>query len=70
MAGGPHGAVVVCMVCLDEKKLTKATRVHEGVESDQYVCELRHQFGIDWRGRPAEEPQWPPPPELETYVKR
>ena len=57
MAGGPNAAVVPCMECG-----ARAVRVHEGFETDQYLCEARHAFGIDWRGAPAEEPMWPPPP--------
>jgi hypothetical protein len=64
MAGGPHAEDVPCFECLDGGKVTKATRVCEGAETDQYVCELGHQFGIDYRSGPATGPQWPPPPEL------
>jgi len=64
MAGGPFAAVVPCMVCMDEhRRITKATRTHEGVESDQYRCDGGHAFGIDWRTGPATEPQWPPDPD-------
>jgi hypothetical protein len=64
MAGGELAKQVACMVCMgDDGVLTKATRIVEGAESDQYRCEKRHTFGIDWRGKPATEPQWPPPPE-------
>jgi hypothetical protein len=56
------------MECLGERELTKATRVHDGIESDQYVCEKGHRFGIDWRGKPAEAPQWPPSPELVEVI--
>ena len=64
MAGGPNAEHVYCMVCLsDDRQLTKATRVHEGVEGDQYVCEKGHEFGLDWP-EPAEEPQWPAPQEI------
>jgi hypothetical protein len=64
MAGGKLAEHVLCMVCLDSGALTKATRVHEGVESDQYRCERGHEFGMDWSRGPATEPLWPPPPEL------
>jgi len=64
MAGGPLAEEVPCFECLNEGKVTKATRVYEGAEDDHYVCELGHQFGIDYRKGPATEPQWPPPPEL------
>lgn len=57
------------MVCLDEQRLTKAVRVREGVESDDYACERGHTFGLDWR-TPADEPQWPPPRELVDALKR
>lgn len=57
------------MVCLDEGVLTKAVRVHEGVESDQYRCGKEHAFGMDWSHGPATEPEWPPGPELEAFVK-
>lgn len=65
MAGGPNALHVVCMTCLWEaKKLTKATRVYEGLEDDHYQCELGHTFGIDWEyGGPPDQPQWPPGPE-------
>ena len=52
------------MVCLGEDTITKATRVYEGAEDDQYVCELGHQFGVDYRKGPATTPQWPPDPRL------
>jgi hypothetical protein len=52
------------MECLGNGVVTKATRIYEGAESDQYRCEKGHEFGIDWRGKPATEPQWPPSPEL------
>lgn len=58
------------MVCVDEGRLTKAVRVHEGVESDQYVCERRHTFGMDWSRGPATEPEWPPPPEIEAMLAK
>jgi len=65
MAGGPFAHEVPCMVCMgDHDELTRATRVHEGVEDDQYVCDKGHRFGMDWRGAPATEPQWPPSPDL------
>ncbi|MBX3233362.1 MAG: hypothetical protein KIT84_33745 [Labilithrix sp.] len=61
MAGGELAAEVPCMICLcDEGVWTKATRVFEGHESDRYVCEKRHEFGMDWRTPPTER-QWPPP---------
>jgi hypothetical protein len=69
MAGGPLAEEVVCLDCLDDGALTKAARVTEGVESDHYQCEKGHVFGIDWRGQPATEPQWPPPPEYASLVK-
>jgi hypothetical protein len=58
------------MDCLGDGLLTKAVRVSEGFESDQYRCEKGHGFGIDWRGNPAAEPQWPPPPEYAELVKK
>jgi len=69
MAGGPNAELVVCMVCLaDDQVLTKATRVHEGVEGDQYRCDKGHEFGMDWP-EPATEPQWPPGPEYAEFAK-
>ena len=65
MAGGPFGAEVVCAVCIGEhSRLTRAVRVHEGVESDAYRCERGHEFGLDWRREPATAPEWPPGPAL------
>lgn len=64
MAGGPLAKEVMCMDCFGDDVVTKAVRVYEGAESDQYRCEKGHRFGIDWRGKPATEPQWPPPPEF------
>ncbi|MEW5741992.1 MAG: hypothetical protein AB1938_23960 [Myxococcota bacterium] len=70
MAGGPLAQEVMCMVCFgDDSVLTKAVRVYEGQEDDHYRCEKGHTFGIDWRGQPATEPQWPPPPELLPQAK-
>ena len=70
MAGGPNAQDVPCFECLDSGAITKATRVYEGVESDQYICELGHQFAIDYRRGPATEPQWPPPPEVVEFAKQ
>jgi hypothetical protein len=64
MAGGPFAEIVACVECLEEGRVTKATRVYEGAEDDHYRCEKGHEFGIDWRGEPATEAQWPPAPEL------
>jgi hypothetical protein len=61
MAGGPNAEFMACMVCLDAKVLTRAERVIEGEESDQYFCERDHQFGYTFRTGPAREPMWPPP---------
>ena len=69
MAGGPLAQVVTCLVCLGQNKLTKATRVYEGAESDGYRCEKGHDFSIDWRSKPATEPQWPPSRELVEAIK-
>jgi hypothetical protein len=69
MAGGPLAAFVPCMVCLRERRLTKASRIHEGVEDDHYRCELGHEFGMDWRRGPATEAQWPPSPELAAALR-
>ena len=65
MAGGIHAATVPCAVCMwDFGTLTEARRTREGVESDTYVCDQGHSFGLDWSSGPAGEPQWPPPAEL------
>ena len=70
MAGGIHAVTVACLECLYEHGvITKATRVREGREADQYICVRRHSFGIDWSSGPATEPQWPPPPELVALAK-
>ena len=70
MAGGPFANEVACLPCMMDDVLTKATRVHEGVEDDQYRCERGHAFGVDWsRGAPA-EPQWPPPKEIADSLKK
>jgi hypothetical protein len=64
MAGGNLAAEVACMVCLfDHGRLTKATRIAEGDETDRYRCAKGHEHGVDWP-MPATEPQWPPPAEL------
>ena len=52
------------MICIDEGRLVKAVRVHEGVETDQYGCERGHRFGMDFPRGPATEPEWPPPPDV------
>jgi len=70
MAGGPLANAMVCMDCLGDAVLTKAIRIYEGAESDQYRCEKGHTFGMDWRDKPATEPQWPPPQEYVDFVKR
>ena len=56
------------MVCLTDGTLTKATRIRDGLEDDQYVCELGHEFGVDWSHGEATEPQWPPTAELRALV--
>lgn len=70
MAGGPLASEVCCMECLDEGRLTRAVRVHEGVESDRYRCPAGHSFGMDWRTGPATDRLWPPPPELAEHARR
>ena len=71
MAGGKLAEFVPCMVCMgDDNKLVKARRIYEGAEDDRYVCVRGHEFGMDWRGKPATEPQWPPPPELIAELGR
>ena len=54
------------MTCLrDTRRLVKATRTSEGMETDWYQCPEGHTFGVDWEhGGPPTEPQWPPPAEL------
>jgi hypothetical protein len=69
MAGGPLAEHVTCMVCLDDGALTRAVRTYEGVESDQYRCDLGHEFGLDWP-EIAADPQWPPPPDIAALVVR
>ena len=62
MAGGPLAAEVPCMVCFaEEDRWTKAVRIAEGVEADQYRCERGHTFGMDFPRGPAKEKSWPPP---------
>jgi len=57
------------MVCLsDERRLTRAWRFYDGVETDHYRCDKGHEFGMDWR-EPATEPQWPPPPDVAGLVE-
>lgn len=62
MAGGPLAQEILCPECLAASEVTKATRVHEGLKSDAYRCEKGHELGVDYRGGPATEPQWPPDP--------
>jgi hypothetical protein len=63
MAGGPFAQSIYCMQCAGEGLVTRADRVHEGLESDHYRCLEGHEFGVDWsRGAPT-SPQWPPPPD-------
>jgi hypothetical protein len=63
MAGGPFAQEIPCFECLPQGTVSKATRVHEGVEDDQYECEHGHSFGVDYRRGPATEPTWPLTPE-------
>ena len=50
------------MVCYaEEDRWTKAVRIAEGVEADQYRCERGHTFGMDFPRGPAKEKSWPPP---------
>jgi hypothetical protein len=60
VAGGPHAEAIACMECLGDGAITKAVRIVEGVETDQYRCERGHVFGVEYRRGPATEPQWPP----------
>lgn len=64
MAGGANAEFTVCMTCSCDGVVTRATRVYEGVEDDHYVCELGHEFGVDWSRGPPEEVQWPPSTEM------
>jgi hypothetical protein len=64
MAGGPLAREIICFECLEQGTVSRADRIHEGVEDDQYRCELGHQFGVDYRRGPATEAQWPPDPAL------
>ena len=68
MAGGPLAQEIWCFECYGNGKITKATRLYEGVEDDGYRCELGHEFGVDDRKGPATEPQWPPPAALVESV--
>jgi hypothetical protein len=63
MAGGEFARDVACMVCLDDRVLTRAQRIYEGDETDRYRCENGHDFGMDWLD-PATEAQWPPPADI------
>ena len=63
MAGGPLAQEIPCFECLNEGKATRATRIYEGVEDDQYRCDLGHEFGVDYRRGPATEATWPLTPE-------
>lgn len=72
MAGGPHAQLIPCPTCMwEQKTLTKATRVSEGVETDHYTCEQGHAFGVDYaHAGPPTDPQWPPPAELVTAMQQ
>lgn len=69
MAGGRLAEQVPCMVCLGDGQMTRAVRIYEGNESDQYRCEQGHEFGMDWSAGPATEALWPPSPELQALTK-
>ncbi len=71
MAGGPHAQLVPCSTCMWEAhEITKATRISEGVETDWYVCEKGHRFGIDFEhGGPPAQPMWPPGPDIIEAMK-
>jgi hypothetical protein len=69
MAGGPLAQEIPCFECLGEGKVTKATRLHEGVEDDQYECERGHKFGVDYRRGEATEATWPMTPEQIAEVE-
>ena len=70
MAGGKLAAEIPCMVCMGEGRITKAKRIYEGVEDDQYICDRNHEFGVDYSRGPATEPQWPPPQELVDAITK
>ncbi len=71
MAGGKHAEEVPCLVCLSDKGvLTKATRTYEGDETDEYLCEKKHSFGMDWSAGEADSPLWPPDEDLEQFAER
>ena len=59
MAGGPFAQEIPCFECVEQGKVSRATRTHEGAEGDQYECERGHRFGVDYRRGPATEPTWP-----------
>jgi hypothetical protein len=70
MAGGPLARSVPCYQCLEKGRVTRAFRLIEGVESDQYLCWRGHLFGVDYRRGPPSEKQWPPPKELKDALKK
>lgn len=59
MAGGRFAGQVMCMTCAGDGVVTRADRVYEGIEDDQYRCSEGHTFGIDWSRGAPDEPQWP-----------
>ena len=47
---------MLCMKCLG-----KANRVAEGLENDEYLCEVcGGGFMVDWSRGAPKEPTWPP----------
>lgn len=69
MAGGPLAQEIPCFECVGEGVVSRATRLHEGVEDDQYECERGHSFGVDYRRGPATEATWPLTPEQIAEVE-
>lgn len=69
MAGGPLAQEIPCFECLAEGKATRAERLYEGVEDDQYRCDLGHEFGVDYRRGPATQATWPLTPEQIAEVE-
>ena len=70
MAGGPNAQFMACLECVQKRVLTRAERVHEGVESDQYVCDEGHRFGVTFPKGPPKQPDWPPPQDLVDYCTK
>jgi hypothetical protein len=63
---------IPCMVCLHEGRLTRADLSYAGDETDDFLCEEGHNFGMDHprADEVSQELAWPPSAELKAWIAK